>query len=121
MGEFIVEPSVPERILSIRIEGSLSLDDVKRLRSTQLSAIALVGWQARDYGLLVDITDSKIQGAAVASALDALRTDPSLAPRCMAFIHGASAAKIQVRRLAAIRGDGVFASRADALAWLEMK
>ncbi|MEH3121607.1 MAG: hypothetical protein PGN16_06435 [Sphingomonas phyllosphaerae] len=119
MGDFTVVPLVSQRILSVRIEGSLSIEDVRRLRDAQSSAIETVGWRARGYGLLVDISGSKIQDSAVASALDGLRTDPTIEPRHMAFVHGGAAAKMQVRRLASARGDAVFDVAAEAIAWLK--
>lgn len=118
MGNFTVVPLIAQRVLSVRIEGNLSLNDVEQLRAAQRSAIDLVGWLVRDYSLIVDITEAKIQDTTVASALDNLRTDPSLEPSRLAFVHGCSPAKLQVRRLATQRGDGVFETSAKALAWL---
>ena len=119
MGSFSAVPLVSKRILSVRLEGSLTLDDVARLRLAQRAAIEMVQWEARQYDLIVDTGDSRIQDGAIAKALDALRMDPQLEPRRMAFVHGDSPAKMQVRRLAAQRGDGVFSTSAEALAWLE--
>lgn len=79
----------------------------------------MVGWKVREYGLLVDISASKIQDSDVASALDRLRTDPAIEPRRLSFVHGGSAAKMQVRRLASTRGDAVFDTAEEALAWLK--
>ncbi|WP_156025747.1 hypothetical protein [Sphingomonas phyllosphaerae] len=118
MGSFTVVPLIAQRILSVRVEGNLSLNDVEELKTAQRSAIDLVGWLVQEYSLIVDITDAKIQDTSVASALDKLRTDPSLEPSRLAFVHGSSPAKLQVRRLATQRGDGVFETSAEARDWL---
>ncbi len=118
MGSFTVVPLIAQGVLSVRVEGNLTLSDVEHLKAAQRSAIDMVGWLVREYSLVVDITDAKIQDTTVASALDRLRTDPMLEPSRLAFVHGASPAKLQVRRLAARRGDGVFDTSAEALDWL---
>ncbi len=119
MGDFTIQPLQNQQVISVVIEGSLTLDDVDRLRGAQRSALRAAGWKVDNYDLLVYVVDAQLEDTVVASAFKKLRTDPERRPSRMAFVHGASSTRSQVRRLWTTQGDAVFANVTEALEWLK--
>lgn len=68
---------------------------------------------------MVDLTDCLLQPQVLASAFQQLMADQRTRSRRMAFVFGASPARMQVRRILAQRDDiGLFVTETEAMAWL---
>ena len=68
---------------------------------------------------LVDLSECLLQPQVVATAFQGLMSESRRRSRRMAFVFGASPARLQVRRLVAERDDiGFFIDEDSAMAWL---
>jgi hypothetical protein len=102
----------------IKLGGFFALEDVQAFAAAQRHAYKMLASAKGRHVTLCDVSDCKIQPQDVVEAFRGLLTDRSLMSKRMAFVTGASPAKMQIRRLIARDTCRFFEDAASAERWL---
>ena len=102
----------------IKLGGFFALSDVYEFAAAQAMAYEALASSRGRHVTLCDVSDCKIQLQEVVEAFRELLADPALMSLRMAFVTGASPAKMQIRRLIARDSCRFFEDAQTAERWL---
>ncbi|MEG3086624.1 hypothetical protein [Sphingomonas sp. PB4P5] len=102
----------------IKLGGFFALEDVQEFAAAQRRAYETLASAKGRHVTLCDVSACKIQPQEVVEAFRGLLTDRSLMSARMAFVTGASPAKMQIRRLIARDTCRFFEDEVSAERWL---
>ncbi len=104
--------------MRLHVGGLFSLADVEEFATAQKLAYMRLGGLLGRHRTLCDVSECRIQLQEVFGAFQNLLQDPRLMSKRMAFVTGASPAKMQIRRLINRDTCQFFDTVADAERWL---
>lgn len=109
----------PWGFLRFTLSGLFDSETFARFVADRGLAFARLTCSPNEHLTLVDLTNCLLQPQMLASAFQHMMSDQCTRSRRMAFVFGASPARMQVRRILAQRDDiGLFVTEDEAMAWL---
>ena len=116
---FAIEIDPECKLISIRLSGLLTVEEVERLHHQEQSAVAALGWRSGEYLLLVDASDCVIQPQEVVAAFQAAVAATRLSAARVAVVRGPSLTLLQTQRILRVRENArIAATEVEARAWL---
>lgn len=115
---FSISVDVTSGTMRLYLQGLLTTADVADFARQQRAASASLRSHGGTCLTLCDVTECKIQAQEVVERFRTLLRHLCLRSRRIAFVTGASPAKMQVRRLIDRDAAGFFETHAEAEAWL---
>lgn len=118
---FELEVDRSRSLLLISMGGFFEQADIARFAEALPEAQARLDLPADERITLVDIRNMKIQSQESVSSFSRLLNSPKLTSRQLAFVTGASLARMQIQRAAAARTASYFATMKEARAWIDQQ
>jgi hypothetical protein len=115
MFEITTDPR--RHLVRIKLSGMMSVDDVAELYRQEHVAIRAMRCPVGQHVLLIDSTQNELQTQDVIAAFKGELSRPTRARR-IAVVTGQSLSRMQARRLLTDQPGMIFATEAEAEAWL---
>lgn len=117
-GDFSIETVPASGLIRVRLWGFFELPDVARYAEAIAEATATMGTPPSEHRMVNDISDMSIQSQEVVAAFQRFVADPRYAGRRVAFVAASTLARTQLQRILGDRVARIFATTAEAEAWL---
>lgn len=117
-GDFTISIDHPRGLLTVRMWGFYSEADVTRYHAAVVAASDTLSIAPSRQLMLNDISDMSIQSQEIVAAFKRVMGDPRYAGRRVGFVAISSLARSQLSRVIGSRTAQIFASAAEAEAWL---
>lgn len=117
-GWFEIGSNARQRLVCLSMGGFFDADGVGRLRNALATEVRRLGTAPGEHLTLCDITAMSIQSQEMVGRFSALVGSPAVRSRRLAFVTGATLARLQARRLTDREGVAFFADVEAATAWL---
>ena len=113
---------IAEGFIEITVSGFWEADHIVEFAADLRAAIRAFPATGSPPASLYNFTDAAIQPQDVVGAMQGLAAAPDLAGRKVALYTEGAFARLQAKRVAAVRDNmRIFGSRAEAIAWLKAK
>ena len=117
-GWFEIEVEARRSLLHLTMGGFFDAATVERLRAAIVAALPRLGCPANTHLTLCDITAMSIQSQEMVQRFTALIGSPAVRSHRLAFVTGATLARLQARRLTDREGVAFFDDAGAARDWL---
>lgn len=117
-GDFTIDTDATRNLIAIRMRGFFTLADVARYHAAVVRASDALGGPAARQVMLNDISDMQIQSQDIVAAFQRVMGDPRYLGRRVGFVAVSSLARAQLSRVIGSRTARIFATAAEAEAWL---
>lgn len=107
-----------ECLVKLSMGGFFDAPAIEGLRVTLVEKLTRLACPPNQHILLCDITAMNIQSQDAVARFTHLVGHPSVRSRQLAFVTGATLARLQARRLTDREGVAFFSDETEALAWL---
>lgn len=115
---FSIDADPARDLVRIRTAGFFTSDDLARFAEAWRAAIARLRCPRNGHLTLVDMRAAGIQTQETVGRWRTMIADPVFRSRRLAFVTGATLARMQVQRAIAGIGAQAFTDEAEAVAWL---
>ena len=116
---FAIEIDPECKLITIRLSGLLTVEEVERLLHQEQSAVVALGYRSGEYLLLVDASGCVIQSQEVIAAFQAAVAATRLSAARVAVVCGPSLTLLQTQRILLVRENTrIDATEVEARAWL---
>lgn len=115
---FSIDADAARDPIRIRTAGFFTSDDLARFAEAWRAAIARLRCPRNEHLTLVDMRAAGIQTQETVGRWRIMNADPVFRSRRLAFVTGATLARMQLQRTIAGIGAQVFTDEAEAEAWL---
>ncbi|WP_157082828.1 hypothetical protein [Sphingomonas asaccharolytica] len=116
---FAIEIDPECKLITIRLSGLLTVEEVERLLHQEQSAVVALGYRSGEYLLLVDASGCVIQSQEVIAAFQAAVAATRLSAARVAVVRGPSLTLLQTQRILRVRENAqIAATEVEARAWL---
>lgn len=116
---FAIEADPECKLITIRLSGLLTVEEVECLFHEEQAALVALGYRSGDYMLLVDTSGCLIQSQEVIAAFQAAIAAARLSAARVAVVRGQSLTLLQTQRILRARDNALIATtEAEARAWL---
>ena len=116
---FAIEIDPECKLITIRLSGLLTVEEVERLLHQEQSAVVALGYRSGEHLLLVDASGCVIQSQEVIAAFQAAVAATRLSAARVAVVCGPSLTLLQTQRILLVRENTrIDATEVEARAWL---
>jgi len=117
-GEHAISVDSRRLLVTLRLAGFLTPDDVQRIAAEEQAAVRTLGVPSGTHNFLIDARALDIQAADVVALVQHMTDVVPLKPRRLAIVARSGLSKIQSRRMIGDRQIGLFDTEDEALAYL---
>lgn len=117
-GDFDIQLDRSRRLMTVRMSGFYTLDDVRRYASAIAAATVQLGGAPDEQRMINDISEMNIQSQEIVGAFRQFMSDPRYGRRRVGFVVASTLARKQLMRVIGARHVRIFTSAAAAEAWL---
>lgn len=117
-GHYTIRTEPDRDLMRVTMHGFFSLSDVDRYHAAIAAASETLNVPPAQQLMLNDISDMKIQSQEIVAAFQRVMADPRYAGRRVGFVATSSLARAQLSRILGGRAARIFATEAEAEAWL---
>lgn len=117
-GDFTIETDPVRGLLRVRMRGFYTEADVIRYHAALGRATADLPQPPAAQVMINDISEMMIQSQEIVAAFKQVMSDPRYAERRVGFVAVSSLARAQLSRIIGSRTAQIFATEAEAEAWL---
>lgn len=118
----VVSVDRAQRMLDLRVEGFLTVDEVASSARDVHEAIARLGGDPKDHVTLYDLSAASVASADVIASFRDFMANPVYQPvlgRRIAFVSGSALVTMQLKRVGKDKSEiSIFPDRASAVDWL---
>ena len=117
-GQHAISVDVGRLLVTLRLAGFLTPDDVQRIAAEEQAAVRTLGVPSGTHNFLIDARALDIQAGVIVDVVQHMTDSVPLKPRRLAIIARYGLNKIQARRMIGDHEIGLFDSEDEALAYL---